>query len=174
MTNEQVKNYNRFMVEREYMDTVQDGFRSFLACCGEPYYDGSDYEEAKKAYAELVADTDGVNSAALFTGAWQDDPDDDDLDWDVIETNEINEVKPDPDDGAARLSIGWRAPITVKEIPERWDEVEPHWGEIVENMDEKTRELIRKHYEPCTKQEFLIEYLRHVEYVRGFRLDLAI
>ena len=161
LTNEQAKNYNRFMVEREYMDTVQDGFRSFLACCGEPYYDGSDYEEAKKAYSELVADTDGVNSAALFTGAWQDDPDDDGLDWDVIETNEINEVKPETKIRTLNVDNGaWYGDMsTPEEIRRNWERVAPYWDAIVEAMDDQTREGVHAAYTPCSDLDFLIHYL---------------
>ena len=79
--------YDHFVVEIEVVDGVRNGYRSFIAACDGAYYDGGDYKEAKAMYDKLAEYEDGIHGAVILT-AHNIEYDD----WDVLETNEINDV----------------------------------------------------------------------------------
>lgn len=79
--------YAAFRVEGECEMGICEGWRSFVATCGDPYYRGRSYEDARKTYEQQVQYTDGIHYAVIFTGY---NPETDD--WEVIEDNEINDA----------------------------------------------------------------------------------
>lgn len=79
--------YDHFVVEIEVVDGVRDGYRSFIAACDGAYYDGNDYKAAKAMYDKLAEYKDGIHGAVILTGHSIEYDD-----WDVLETNEINDV----------------------------------------------------------------------------------
>ncbi len=79
--------YDRFVVQLEVPDGIREGYRSFIAACDGAYYDGSSYSAAKAMYDKLAVYEDGIHGAVILT-AHSIEYDD----WDVLETNEINDV----------------------------------------------------------------------------------
>lgn len=162
------KTLHRYVVETEYFDCIDtSGVRAFL-CNNDPYYDGSDYAEARRVYDELVAESDGKTSAVVLFAAPPLDEDGCETDglYEVVETNEIPVVEAAHEDEARCLNLdngSIYGDITVDEIADRWDEIEPHWDTLVQAMDDKTRELVHDWYAPCSGPEFLRQYLRYAD-----------
>ncbi len=82
-----MRKYVAYQVQGECEDGVRNGWRSFIATCGDPYYRGRSYRDALAVYKDQVRYTDGIHYAVILMGY---DPENDE--WVDIKHNEINKV----------------------------------------------------------------------------------